>query len=387
MKNPEDGNTKSSESPPTRLEDGSPKDLPFDETAEQEQIGRLLRLAGARRPVPAEREARVRTAVHAEWQRDLHARSHRGRWLRGALALAAVLVISLGLGIWQRLLRSPTPGAPVVVATVEKAAGTLRGEVPARDPAAAPAEAVIVPEGSAVAAGTWLETGSEGRAALRLHGGASLRINVATRLRLASPDVLVLERGEIYLASPAVPLLPPSGRTEGAVEIRTPYGSVRELGTQFGVGLLPAALRVRVREGAVVVGRDGGSEQVGAGVELTVEAGGDAGTGDGGSSVTRRAIPLHGREWAWVLRVAPDFELEGRTLGEFLDWVVRETGWQLRFGDEATARLAPATVLHGTAAGMAPDEAPAAILPTCGLSSRLEDGVLVVEPGRLQDSP
>ena len=375
MKNREDSNMKSSESPPTRLEDGSSKASTIGEAVEQEQIARLLRLAGARRPVPAEREARVRAAVHAEWQRDLRTRSRRGRWFQGALALAAVLLISLGLGLWQGRLRSPTPAAPAVVATVEKAAGRLRGEPPARDPAAAPAAVVTVPAGSAVAAGTRLETGSEDRAALRLAGGTSLRINVATRLRLASPDVLVLERGEIYLDS--------GGTAGGAVEIRTPYGSVRELGTQFGVRLLPAALRVQVREGVVVVGRDGGREQVGAGVELTVDAGDD----DAGGGVTRRAIPVHGREWAWVLGMAPDFELEGRTLGEFLDWVVRETGWQLRFGDAATAGLASTTVLHGTAAGMTPDQAPAAILPTCGLRSRLEDGVLVVEPGNLPGSP
>ena len=74
------------------------------------------------------------------------------------------------------------------------------------------------------------------------------------------------------------------------------------------------------------------------------------------------------------------FEAEGRTLGDFLGWVARETGWQVRFAEPAAASVYEATVLHGSIGGVPPDRAPGVVLPGAGLGHRLEDGVLWIEP-------
>jgi hypothetical protein len=76
--------------------------------------------------------------------------------------------------------------------------------------------------------------------------------------------------------------------------------------------------------------------------------------------------------------VAPEFELEGHTLGEFLDWAAAEHGLRVEFEDPAVRPRAVATVLHGSVRGMDPDEALDTVLPTCGLRHSLRDDVLLI---------
>ena len=65
----------------------------------------------------------------------------------------------------------------------------------------------------------------------------------------------------------------------------------------------------------------------------------------------------------------------------FLDWVGRETGWQLRYADEAIERSVATIRLHGTIEGLRPDESLDVILQGSGLDHRLEDGqILVIRP-------
>ena len=94
--------------------------------------------------------------------------------------------------------------------------------------------------------------------------------------------------------------------------------------------------------------------------------------------LTRGVVPFHGHPWQWVQEIAPTFEIEGRTLGEFLAWMERETGWQVRWRESAAARQALANVLHGSVEGLPPEQALAAVLPTCGLAHRIDDGTVVV---------
>jgi len=70
--------------------------------------------------------------------------------------------------------------------------------------------------------------------------------------------------------------------------------------------------------------------------------------------------------------------LAGGPLADFLDWVVREGGWELRFADEETAALASTTILHGDIAGLAPIEATAMVFESSGLEYELRDETFVV---------
>ena len=318
-----------------------------------ENVARLLRAAGRRPPIPADDEAILRSAAEAEWQRQVRARSRRVLSVRagGLLAAAAVLFIFFGVPLLER---PPEPGEPV--ATLAARSGSLRLET-------ADSEAPTPNLGDLLRAGDVLETNRATRAALELRGGASLRLDVETRLRLASANEIELQRGAVYYDS----------RPEdagGGIEIETPFGTVRDIGTQFDVRALgedTAPLRVRVREGEIIFRRDGTTHAAAAGEMLEVSVSGD---------VTRHAVASHGDAWSWVLEASPTFAIEGRTVRELLEWTARELGLELRFADAAAESLAAKVPLSGSA--VRPETAPA-VLPASGLTHEIEDGVLRVD--------
>ena len=327
--------------------------LPPERSAEADAIARLVRLAGARPAVSAERALRAELAVRAAWQASVAARRRRlvAVW-GGGLALAATLVLALGLA-W----RGPaTPAAAPLAGTVERLSGGA--EVVAADGSVAP----LLP-GAALTAGGGVATAADGRVAVRLATGASLRLDVGSRLRFATPSRLVLERGAVYVDSQSgVP-----------VTVETPWGTVEERGTQFEVRLAAGAVRVRVREGGVSLSGEGGTWDGAPGDELLLTQGGE---------LSRGNVPFHGAAWGWVQEIAPAYRLEGRTLGDFLAWFGRETGREVRWSDAAEQARALPVVLHGSVDGMSPEQALAAVLPTCGLAHRLEGGAVTLFPNR-----
>ncbi len=311
-------------------------------------IRRLLRVVGPRPEVPADAMAAARAAAQAEWQRTVHTHArwkryrHPGVWLAAATALVAVgLVYRSGL-------------SPREVATFEVVADSVSVE---------PRESTgPVRAGEAVSTGALVDTGG-GRSALVLANGVSLRLDAGTQVRLRSESVLELVRGAVYVDSAG----------EATVEVRTSLGVVRDVGTQFEVRLLDGgegSLRVRVREGAVLLEQDGEIHEGRAGTELTVAADG---------TVARGSVAVYGGEWDWILAAAPAFQAEGRTLDEFLDWLCREGGWTLRYTDGELAVRAAAATLSGDTEGLTPLQAAQLWLPASGLEYRLEDGTLVVD--------
>jgi ferric-dicitrate binding protein FerR (iron transport regulator) len=336
----------------------------------RDPIANLVRLAGARPPVPAERAARVEARVRQAWQAGVASR-RRGRWVSWGAGLAAAAAVALAVGLtWSYVSRPAAP--PAVVAVVERVAGSVTTVGASGAP-------VPLLAGARVSVGELLQTGDDGRVALRLAsaeeiaGGAangpSLRLDVGSRVRFVAAARLRLDAGAVYVDAP--PAVPPDGGAPVLVE--TPFAEVTERGTQFEVRVSSGGVRVRVREGAVELARPAGvggdrSWQAEAGAELTLSTGG---------RLTRGTVPAHDQAWAWVQEIAPSFELEGSTLGELLAWVGRETGWRVAWADPARAAAGTSVVLHGSVDGLPPEQALAAVLPTCGLAGR-RDGESVV---------
>jgi hypothetical protein len=75
--------------------------------------------------------------------------------------------------------------------------------------------------------------------------------------------------------------------------------------------------------------------------------------------------------------VAPTFNIEGRTLAEFLRWASRETGLDLLYVSDVAEREAVGTVLRGSIEGLRPDESIAAVVSTTGL-------IVDVRPDRIE---
>jgi ferric-dicitrate binding protein FerR (iron transport regulator) len=307
----------------------------------------LLRLAGPRPAVPREREERVRTAVRAHWRARVNGpRPPRLAWLAVPLAAAALIALVI-------LLPQRRPAPPVLLGAIEVVTGPVRVETTA---GIAPAVVGMgLPEGAAIG------TGADGRVALRL-GTVSVRLDSASRVMLASSARLALEHGAVYLDADS-----PAAR--GGLTVSTPLADVLETGTQFEVRLLDDRLRVRVREGSVVLQRGNPLHTLAAGEEASLARDG-----------TLKVGPVAGSDpaWQWVLAVAPPFRLEGSSAASFLRWTARESGLALRWASPEVAAAAESIVLHGDATGVPPDRAPAVVLPTCGLAHRVDDGTLLV---------
>jgi ferric-dicitrate binding protein FerR (iron transport regulator) len=345
------------------MTDGN-RESPFDDARDEDVMSQLLRLAGARPEVPTERAARVRQAVHLHWTSVSRQRVVRRRVALGAAALAAAATIALIVRTTSR--ENSVTSVVETVATIERAEGKVRLVRDGGDEAAW----VTLTPGTAIRTGEWLETDASALAALRLAADASARFDSGSRVRLLSATVIELADGALYLDTGPEPSSGrPAAREKVHFEVRTPFGTARDVGTQFEVRLEAASLRLRVRRGAVEIRRSG-AEVIAApaGIELLVTDGG----------LQRTAVLPYGSEWTWATRLAPPFDIEGRSLGAFLDYLAREHGWAIRFEDSALEAEASRTILHGSVRGLDPSEALDVALATSGLSSTFRDGDLIV---------
>jgi ferric-dicitrate binding protein FerR (iron transport regulator) len=184
-----------------------------------------------------------------------------------------------------------------------------------------------------------------------------LRLDSGTRVRIASATELTLDRGAVYVDS-----------NHSGVVIRTPIGSVRDIGTQFEVRLAADRMRVRVREGRVDLQHGGATHSAAAGVELDADAGG---------GVTEHSIARSGADWEWVVRAAPPIHLDGRTLSEVVASVTRDEGVKAVWFDE-TSRNAASMRLHGDVP-LTPEEALDTALVASGLTSRTDGDRLIIK--------
>jgi hypothetical protein len=318
---------------------------------DEETTIRLLRLAGTRAEVRPSRQARVKRAFLDECRASARARVRRRRTLiaAGILAAAAALVVALRL---QSPRLTVIPDRPIV-ARVERMEG---GGARLMAERASPVELQLAHD---VRADDWVETGTDGRAALRLAEGASVRLDRASRARFLSATTLELKAGAVYVDS---------GPASPALEIRTDLGNVRDVGTQFEVRRDASTLRVRVRAGLVEVRRGAETSSARPGTEVIVDSRG----------VVSRPFASYGPEWAWAATLAPAFESEGQALDAFLQHLCREQGWTLTYADSKLARDASGMILHGSTKGLQPLEALAVVLATTGLTHRLENGELQV---------
>jgi hypothetical protein len=331
----------------------------FGAQGSDDEVARLVRLAGASGPIAAERLARVRTAVHGAWRDEYLARQARTRrrWLTVAVLLASAASVAIAFAIWGPIRRP----APVLVAHIDQATGS-------------PAPGFSFGAGGAVMSGSTVTT-STGTLAMTLTSGVHLRLDASSTARVESATDVVLERGAVYVDSAGAHPTQPGA---SPISIQTPAGLVRDIGTQFQVRIEARldglGIRIRVRDGQVrITSANGVDARADAGAELFSKPDG---------SIDRRSSAATGSEWAWAERAAPAFSVEGKTLGGFLDWVSREGAWTVTFADRRFSESARATVLHGRPdllKGLTPAEALDVVLPTCGLRHRIDGDRVVIE--------
>ena len=334
---------------------------------EEEALQGLLReMAPEAEPTPEVRE-RIRQAVAAEWRTavtPVPVAAPR-RWQRPALAVAAAMAVAtIALGV----LPSRAPESAPVMATLTRQSGAVEAGVGAGwQP---------VTGGQSLRVGQQIVTGPQGKAALTLARGVTLRLDTDTRIALAGIDRVLVERGAVYLDSG---LDSGEGAETGSrLQIDSALGSTRHLGTQYEVRVLPEQMDVSVREGQVALTDDirGATATVAqAGEQLTIGSTG---------ALTRGAVDRQDPRWNWIADVTPPYAIEDRRLTEFLAWVCRETGRELIFASPQVKVAAEEIILRGSVAGLSPDAALAAVMATTNLSYADDNGRLTIQPALRQ---
>jgi ferric-dicitrate binding protein FerR (iron transport regulator) len=330
---------------------------------DEETMAKLLQIAGPSDVIPPEADQRVYDRVLREWQsaterpnpariyaRVLHTWrqnivwSRRRRWLLPLGVAASVILVFM-------FLTQPEPGPQTLVATVSKMVGARTDS------------GSVVP-GDNIYAGETLTTGAGEGLNLLLTRSESVRIDENSRIRVDAKDRFTLLYGRVYADTGGF-VYRDSGLT-----IETAHGSVADVGTQFAVAVDNELLDVAVREGRVDIQREQHEHVVVAGERLLVMADG---------SVDTVALAKNADYWNWVSNLALDFDIENRSLLDFLKWASRETGMTLVFESDELLASAMRTDLHGSIRGFTPQEAMQSILATTAFEYRIEADRIVIE--------
>jgi len=327
-------------------------------------FGNLMKLAGERPEIPLSVESRVYHQVQKEWQaatvepnadkvyEKVH-KSWRRNTLRGTLlrwmlpaGVAATAVIAMVL-----VSQIDDPAPLRVAATVSRVVGT------------GPISADYI-QGAPVYAGEVISTGPDEGLSLLLARSESLRIDENTRVRVDAADQFTLLAGRIYADTGQFVY------RNGGLKIDTGFGVVTDVGTQFSVAATEQSLDVAVREGRVDVRNQSDTFAARMGQRLTLVQGESASVTD---------LDTHDDYWDWVVDLTPTFDMTNKSLLDFLKWAARETGRELQFGSNESRMFAMRTDVHGSAAGLTPDEALVAVLATTTVRYRIEDDKIIID--------
>ena len=300
----------------------------YDRDTNRDDIAKLIRYAGARESVNDERFARAHGRVNEHWQNVVRTRRRQRRQrLLGQFALAAsvLAVIGVALVTWRAAL--PPAGSDVLL--VNRVIGDVRMDgVPMR-------------AGDAVTADSTIETASNGRIALQLPDGKSLRLDTSSHVIVADAGQFQLERGAVYVDSGA-------DQDKSPVYVMTRFGVASDIGTQFQVRVDDERLRVGVREGLVEISRsDAGTVPVRSGTMFEIAADG-----------TPREQDIEGNDqvWDWVETITPEFDIRDATLEEYLVWYTRQRGVALEWDDDMSRHNAQAIRLSGSISNLSLDD-------------------------------
>jgi hypothetical protein len=128
-------------------------------------------------------------------------------------------------------------------------------------------------------------------------------------------------------------------------------------------------IAVSVREGQVRVDGDYYDGSASPGQRLVLE---------GRNRPVLTSIPIHGGAWSWIESIAPPARIESPTVYQFLRWVARETGLELRFASREAERIARRDKLIGRV-DAAPRDALRIWMSTVDLDWHIDGDAIVIE--------
>lgn len=331
---------------------------------DERATARLVNLAGPRPPIPDDIEKRVYQRVREEWQAastvpdgEKTYRNVKRAWRKNArrerrFQWAVPVALAASIAIAAVIVLQPTPTAQrsVPVGTVVKVIGAVsQDQLPAM--------------GQDVYPGDTISTAKNEGISLLFANADSMRMAGNSTLLVKSKTEFELVRGQVYVDS--------GDRVyrDKSLSIETAFGKVTDIGTQFIVVTGADSLEVAVREGRVNVSNDGQQLVAVAGELLQVLGSGEAETSQ---------LQPHSDYWSWATDLAPTFDIENRSLHDFLRWAARETGRELVFETSELRLAAMRTDLHGSVSGFSPTEAIDSVMSTTRFRFRIEPGRIVI---------
>ena len=313
------------------------------EARRDDTVAKLMNLAGPRADIPADLEERVHENVRQEWSRS----TNRNKAMLWAIptALAATLLIAFAINTRAPESLQQSLGS---IAHVANASNLFKSDF-------------IV--GDDVYAGDLVETDADRGISISLVGDISLRIAAGTSIRFDQADEFTLVRGKVYADS--------GDRIyrDRHITVHTANGSATDIGTQFSVVYDDHRMSVAVREGRVDVASDNSSYTAQAGDRMTVQPGAD---------VEFDQVTPYDASWHWATSLAPSFDIENRTLMEFLKWASRETGKTLVFSSDDVRMAAMRTEIFGSILNFTPSEAIDSVLSTTQFRYRADEQSITI---------
>jgi ferric-dicitrate binding protein FerR (iron transport regulator) len=322
---------------------------------ETELIESLLKRAGPRSEPPVRAYQQVHAAAMAAFRAKTTRRRERQWWLWASAAAVTAFAIAL---MFQR---TPPMAGRSELARVERVVGGA-------EEATGDIWSALGETRTPLTTGMKLRTLADGRVALALAGGGSLRLDAETEVMLDAPGRLYVRHGTIYVDSGARP-------GASRLEIVTPAGTARDIGTQFELQVAGSAMRLRVREGSVSIDRGGRSLTGGAGEQIAIDARG---------GISRDVIEPGDAAWQWAESIAPTPDIDGKPAAELIAWVARETGRDLRYVSPGAEQRASSVILHGNIRNLTPLAALEAMLATTDLEYELRGDTMEI---RTRETP
>ncbi|MBM4192679.1 MAG: hypothetical protein FJ196_06460 [Gammaproteobacteria bacterium] len=289
-----------------------------------EEMEKTLRALRDRPGVPKERREAAFERVRAEWQAGLASRESgrnaapRRRWMLAAAASVLIVAFS-GLSLW--VYRDSPPRVVVATVTAVHGDGSLR------------VDDLVHAEQRIKSGATTLS--------MTLASGLVVRVAPDSALTFIEADRFELERGRIFIDSnPA--------RSKDPLLVKTALGEVSHVGTRYFVEYDQKRLSVAVREGMIALQQadDFRSRATAtAGEQLNLSS-------SRPERVERTTVSAADTRWRWIEMVPSPLDIDGLSLGVFLEWYEQETGRRVTLRDAS-----PETTLSGNIAGLSPDDA------------------------------
>jgi hypothetical protein len=208
--------------------------------------------------------------------------------------------------------------------------------------------------------GDFIKTKNNNRLLIELVNGNSFRLDENTLVQIVNKNEIQLKQGKIYIESNKSSSL-------NQLLIKTKLGSINHIGTRYLVEYNDRQLNVGVREGKVVVDNVNQHKEVSKGFALTIN--------ENGSYTSSKILPNQ-LNWQWTQKIAKQFNIQGKTVSEYLNWVSSETGYPIKWllnRDKIDASLIK---LSGSINGVMPLESLDVLLPTTRFNYSISDSAI-----------